>query len=90
MPNQLIEILNEHKARQRNASRLFSDYYRICGGERLLRDTSIENKNKAFAKAADLLHICIHDFRHIRTSLLANEVINIQEIAGRLGHSMSK
>ena len=31
--------------------------------------------------------IRIHDFRHTHASLLANEGINIQEIARRLGHS---
>ncbi len=87
MPNQLIEILNEHKERQRAASRLFSDDYRICGGERPLRDTSINKHNRKFAIEADLPRIRIHDFRHSHASLLANEGINIQEIARRLGHS---
>lgn len=87
MPAPLIEILKEHHERQRKASRLFTDEFRICGGERPLRDTSIENKNIAFSKAADLPHIRIHDFRHSHASLLANEGINIQEIARRLGHS---
>lgn len=64
MPAPLIEILKEHHERQRKASKLFTDEFRICGGERPLRDTSIENKNKAFSKAADLPHIRIHDFRH--------------------------
>lgn len=87
MPTQLIEILNEHKERQRAASRLFSDDYRICGGERPLRDTSIDKHNRKFAIEADLPRIRIHDFRHSHASLLANEGINIQEIARRLGHS---
>lgn len=87
IPEPLMKILAKHKERQRAASRLFSDDYRICGGERPLRDTSIENKNKAFAEAAKLPHIRIHDFRHTHASLLVNEGINIQEIARRLGHS---
>lgn len=87
IPAPLMEILSEHKERQKEASRLFTEDYRICGGERPLRDTSIENKNKAFSKAAGLPHIRIHDFRHSHASLLANEGINIQEIARRLGHS---
>lgn len=87
IPAPLMEVLEEHKRRQQEASRLFSDDYRICGGERPLRDTSIENKNKAFAEAAGLPHIRIHDFRHTHASLLVNEGINIQEIARRLGHS---
>lgn len=87
IPAPLLKILDEHKMRQKSASRLFTDDYRVCGGERPLRDTSIENKNTAFAKAAELPHIRIHDFRHTHASLLANEGINIQEISRRLGHS---
>lgn len=87
IPTPLMKILNEHKERQRAATHLFTEDFRVCGGERPLRDTSIENKNKAFAKAADLPHIRIHDFRHSHASLLANEGINIQEVARRLGHS---
>lgn len=87
IPAPLMKILEEHKERQKSASRLFSDDYRICGGERPLRDTSIENHNAAFAEAAGLPHIRIHDFRHTHASLLVNEGINIQEIARRLGHS---
>lgn len=87
IPEPLMKALKEHKKRQQEGSRLFSDNYRVCGGERPLRDTSIENKNKAFAKAANLPHIRIHDFRHTHASLLVNEGINIQEIARRLGHA---
>ncbi|MGN1109097.1 MAG: site-specific integrase [Oscillospiraceae bacterium] len=83
----LLAVLGEHKRRQQEASRLFSDDYRVCGGERPLRDTSIENKNKSFSETAGLPHIRIHDFRHTHASLLVNEGINIQEIARRLGHS---
>lgn len=86
-PAPLLQILDEHKRRQRNASPLFSEDFRVCGGESPLRDTSIENHNKIFAKAAGLPHIRIHDFRHTHASLLVNEGINIQEIARRLGHS---
>lgn len=87
IPAPLMKILAEHKRRQQESSRLFSEDYRVCGGEAPLRDTSIENHNKEFAKAAGLPHIRIHDFRHTHASLLVNEGINIQEIARRLGHS---
>ena len=82
-----MRILEEHKQLQREGSALFTDDFRICGGERPLRDTSIENHNTAYAAAAGLPHIRIHDFRHTHASLLVNEGINIQEIARRLGHS---
>ena len=59
----------------------------MCGGEKCLRDTSVENRNKRFAEAAGVKKIRIHDFRHSHVSLLANKGINIQEIARRLGHS---
>ena len=86
MPLPLIKILEEHKARYMG-HKGFSDNFRICGGVRSLRDTSVENKNQLFSKLAKLKKIRIHDFRHSHVSLLANEGINIQEIARRLGHS---
>ena len=86
IPLPLKRILEEHKARQSLIS-AFTEEFRICGGIRCLRETSISNKNTAYAKAAELPHIRVHDFRHSHASLLANEGINIQEIARRLGHS---
>ncbi len=86
LPEPLINILNEHKERYKQL-RTFTEDFRICGGTRPLRDTSIENANIKFAKIAGLKKIRIHDFRHSHVSLLANEGINIQEIARRLGHA---
>lgn len=86
IPLPLMDILSEHKARQQ-ADKRWTEEYRVCGGPVILRDTSIENKNKAYHTAAGLPHIRIHDFRHTHASLLVNEGISIQEIARRLGHS---
>ena len=80
------DILKEHLERCKKLSG-FSMHHKICGGERCIRDTSVENRNKAYAEAAGLKKIRIHDFRHSHASLLANNGINIQEIARRLGHS---
>lgn len=65
----------------------FTDEWRVCGGIRCLRDTTIDKRNRAYADAAGLKHIRIHDFRHSHASVLINEGINIMEIARRLGHS---
>ena len=86
IPKPLIKILNEHKARYKTNSH-FTDNFRICGGERPIRDSSVTRANELIAKAAGIKKIRIHDFRHSHVSLLANEGINIQEIARRLGHS---
>ncbi len=86
IPLPLMEILHTHKQRQQKDSR-FTEDYRVCGGSSVLRDSSIENKNKAYSAAAGLPHIRIHDFRHTHASLLVNEGISIQEVARRLGHS---
>ncbi len=86
MPKPLIDILQQHKARYKQLQG-FSDDFRVCGGTRPLRDTSIQNANKKYAALAGLKTIRIHDFRHSHASLLANDGINIQEIARRLGHS---
>lgn len=85
-PKPLLDVLQQHKLRQQKDPH-WSEDYRVCGGISCISDTALSNHNKAFADAAGLPHIRIHDFRHSHASLLANEGINIQEIARRLGHS---
>jgi len=85
-PEPLLKVLVEHKNRQSKMEG-FSHDFRVCGGISPLCDSSIDNRNRAIAKQAGLHRIRIHDFRHSHASLLANEGINIQEIARRLGHS---
>lgn len=86
IPTPLMNILREHKERCMQFDG-FSESQYICGGKRPVRDTTIQNMNEKFAEAAGVKKIRIHDFRHSHASLLANEGINIQEIARRLGHS---
>ncbi|MDD6485307.1 MAG: site-specific integrase [Clostridiales bacterium] len=86
LPLPLINILNEHYARCSMIDG-FSDEWRICGGLKCLRDTTIQNKNIKYSQSAEIKTIRIHDFRHSHASVLANNGINIQEIARRLGHS---
>ena len=86
LPAPLIDILAAHKERQReNPS--FIEVFRVCGGQAVLRDSTMEKKNQRYALAAGLPHIRIHDFRHSHASVLINEGISIQEIARRLGHA---
>ena len=86
MPKPLIDILNAHKERQKQLSN-YSDAFRVCGGERPIRDSSVQNKNIKYSRSAGIHTIRIHDFRHSHVSMLANSGVNIQEIARRLGHS---
>ena len=86
IPTPLMIILKQHKEKQSTLEG-YSENFRVCGGEKCLRDTTLSNKNISFAKKADIRTIRIHDFRHSHATLLANEGINIQEIARRLGHS---
>lgn len=86
MPQPLIKILDEHYKRCQTMDN-FNDSLYITGGQRPLRDTSIQNALKQYAEQANVKVIRVHDFRHSHASLLANEGINIQEIAKRLGHS---
>lgn len=86
MPRPLITILETHKRRCMSIDG-FHDENFICGIVRPLRDTTIQKRNEQYATIAELKTIRIHDFRHSHVSLLANEGINIQEIARRLGHS---
>lgn len=86
MPLPLVDVLKAHHDRYSHMLR-FSDDWRICGGWQVLGDHYIQRYNKRFAEAAGLPVLRVHDFRHSHASLLANEGINIQEIARRLGHS---
>ena len=86
IPRPLLSVLADQRARQQ-LSAGFSDDWRVAGGMSTLRDSSIERHNTLYASRAGIPHIRIHDFRHSHASLLANEGINIQEIARRLGHS---
>ena len=83
IPLPLLRILAEHKQRQKRLHN-FTDGFRICSS---IRDTSIKRRNDNIANAVGLKRIRIHDYRHSHVSVLANEGINIQEIARRLGHS---
>ncbi len=88
IPAPLLQLLKEYRALQWLQYRgRWSPKYRVILGERCVSDTALANHNIAWAKAAGLDPIRIHDFRHSHASLLANEGINIQEIARRLGHS---
>ncbi len=86
IPKQLIDILTEHKEYQKEMLN-FSEDWRVCGGSKCISDTSLSDYNIEYAQKAKLKEITIHDFRHSHASLLANEGINIQEIARRLGHA---
>ncbi len=86
IPTPLKNLLDEHRTRY-EAVDGFTEDWRICGGIKCLRDTTIDNRNQAYSKFAGVKQLRIHDFRHSHASLLANEGINIQEIARRLGHS---
>lgn len=82
LPIPLVNKLNEHYTRCKKYAD-FSDINYICS----VRDSSLQKANERYAKTAGLKTIRIHDYRHSHASLLANEGINIQEIARRLGHS---
>jgi len=86
IPLPLIQVLKEHIERLKQAG-CYDENNRICGGERPLRDTTLQRRNILFAKKSKQKVIRIHDYRHSHVSVLANENINIQEISRRLGHS---
>lgn len=86
LPEPLIKVLKDHYARCERIDGFTPDW-RICGGPRCIRDSTLNKRNAAYSNAAGIKTIRIHDFRHAHASVLANEGINIQEIARRLGHS---
>jgi len=85
-PLPLLKVLNEHRERQKHIGK-FTDDYRICGGQQCIKGTSLGDKNRFYATMSGQKSIRVHDFRHSHGSVLANEGINIQEIARRLGHA---
>lgn len=88
IPAPLLNLMLQYKALQQlHFGKKWDPQYRVVYGSRCASDTTIANRNKAWAKAAELEPIKVHDFRHSHASLLANEGINIQEIARRLGHA---
>jgi integrase len=70
MPTPLIEVLDEHRKRQKKLKN-FNSSFRICGGDRCIRDSTVTNKNVIYASIAGLDRIRIHDFRHSHVSVLA-------------------
>ena len=86
LPLPLMKILEEHKKRQKDLETFCSDF-RICGGEQPINAYTAGERNKLYARLSESKKIRIHDYRHSHASILANEGINIQEIARRLGHS---
>jgi len=83
MPLPLMEVLNEHKKRQQILHN-FTDDFRICNS---IRDTTLQRRNELYSTRIGLKTIRVHDFRHTHASVLANQNINIQEVARRLGHT---
>ena len=83
IPAPLIKVLREHKERQEQTG-CFVEDNRVCGS---IRDSTIQRRNEQYAALSGLKVIRIHDFRHSHVSVLANEGINIQEVARRLGHA---
>lgn len=86
IPTPLQKVLDEHYQRCKEMPDFTDDYF-VCGGQKSIRDTSLSKAAAWCADNAGVKHIRIHDFRHSHASLLANNGINIQEIARRLGHS---
>lgn len=89
MPDPLIKILNEHRARQERDP-AFSVDWRVVGGVAPLRDTSIEKANIKAQTMAGLPHRTIHEFRHSHATLLFNAGVDLAEVSRRLGHSSIK
>ena len=86
LPPKILKQLDEHKALL-DIHVGWNEDMRLCGGIKPISDTNLENHNAAYARAAGLPHICIHDFRHSHATLLINSGVNILEVSKRLGHA---
>lgn len=89
MPNQLIEILEEHRER---CSKIygFDDEFFICGGVRPLAKSPTNDVKARCVKLAGVKYIKIHEIRHSHASLLINKGVDMFVIKERLGHSSIK
>jgi Site-specific recombinase XerD len=85
IPSLLNTILLDHKERYKSLGEFSEDFF-VCGGTRPLRDSTIDRRNRAYAEAANVDRIRIHDFRHSHASLLAHHGVSILEVSRRLGH----
>lgn len=86
IPLPLKKILRDHYNRYKKVDN-FTDDWSICGGEKCIRDSTVDSRNRLYSTLANLRRITIHEFRHTHATLLINHGVNIQEIARRLGHS---
>ena len=86
IPIPLKTALTDHYNRHCQTSG-FSGDWRVCGGIKCIRDTTLDHRNREYAQIANIKTIRIHDYRHSHASVLINAGINIKEIARRLGHS---
>jgi len=88
MPQPLIEILRQHKARKMRLHN-FNDSDKICSKNgRSLRDSTVDSKNRKYAELSGLnKRIRIHDFRHSHVSALIHYGVSIHEISRRVGHA---
>lgn len=86
LPPKAIKVLDDYRVFLKKNSRYREDMW-LCGGFKPIPDSTIENRNKYFAKVAGLPHRCIHDFRHSHATLLINKGVNIVAVSRRLGHS---
>lgn len=84
LPDVLEHALKEHYERCSKLDGFNKSWY-ICGGIKSIRDTTLSNRNIAYAKIAGIKKIRIHDFRHSNASLLINNGILPKEVARRLG-----
>lgn len=86
LPKPLLDYLAEHRAFSEQFPQ-FSPDWRICGGDKIIKDHILFDAKRKAAAAAGLPEIAIHDFRHSHATYLINAGVNIKEISRRLGHS---
>lgn len=65
----------------------FKNNWFIYGGIFPLADSTVAKRNETNAKAANIKHIRIHDFRHSCASLLITNGSSVSLVAKYLGHS---
>ena len=78
---------NNKKRLKKNYNNQWTDYLMVTESGDLISPDYVTDAFRRLVKKNKMRHIRFHDLRHSHVSLLANEGINIQEIARRLGHA---
>lgn len=88
LDNYIIEIMKSYYNEQQKFYK-FDDSWYIFGGIKYLSSTTLRRYLNYYIEKAKVKHITIHGFRHSHVSLLIEIGCNFNEVASRIGDTIS-